>query len=169
MRIRINIGETVSELSLFLYKYVCVFIYIYIYIYKLVKGISIAYKVDKFQYFCFSNNLTNKYSFILLSIPYSVLTIQYYPNQNQHLFRFFFFFLAFILFIPAGFIPISISLSGFPFFLLSTRFTWWVFLLTPYQSSETDLITFVRSLISLIFKPLLCFFLHYDSPPLNHF
>ena len=50
MRIRINIGETVSELSLFLYKYVCVFIYIYIYIYiyKLVKGISIAYKVDKF-------------------------------------------------------------------------------------------------------------------------
>ena len=46
MRIRINIGETVSELSLFLYKYVCV--YIYIYIYKLVKGISIAYKVDKF-------------------------------------------------------------------------------------------------------------------------
>ena len=97
MRIRINIGETVSELSLFLYKYVCVFIYIYIYIYiyKLVKGISIAYKVDKFQYFCFSNNLTNKYSFILLSIPYSVLTIQYYPNQNQHLFRFFFFFLVF--------------------------------------------------------------------------
>ena len=48
IRIRINIGETVSELSLFLYKYVCVFIYIYIYIYKLVKGISIAYKVDKF-------------------------------------------------------------------------------------------------------------------------
>ena len=105
MRIRINIGETVSELSLFLYKYVCVFIYIYIYIYKLVKGISIAYKVDKFQYFCFSNNLTNKYSFILLSIPYSVLTIQYYPNQNQHLFRFFFFFFGFYFIYSTRFYP----------------------------------------------------------------
>ena len=91
MRIRINIGETVSELSLFLYKYVCVFIYIYIYI--LVKGISIAYKVDKF-YSIFVLVIIWLINIVLFFYPYHTQYLQYSTTltKNNICFGFFFFF-----------------------------------------------------------------------------
>ena len=79
----------------------CVSFYIYIYIYKLVKGISIAYKVDKF-YSIFVLVIIWLINIVLFFYPYHTQYLQYSTTLTKTNicfgFFFFFFWLLFYLF-----------------------------------------------------------------------